>query len=108
MSILENLKGMWNGDFLEDPDHVEPAGTFSASLKVNNEVFTVEGATAFEAMRTLAASIPRETMKTKAILSLDHNGRHAEHFLYVIPLRRFLLNKITQDIFAKRLQIALK
>lgn len=99
---------MWTSDTLEDLDHDTPTGKFLATLKVNNEIFTTEGDTSFEAVKALAASIPRTTLKTKAVLSLDHEGKHAEHFLYVIPLRRFLLNKVTQEIFAKRLQIALR
>lgn len=81
---------------------------FVAQLKVNNETFEATGETAYIAVHALAESIPRTTMKTKSILSLEHDGKRSEHFLYVIPLRRFLLNKIAQDIFAKRLLIALK
>lgn len=86
----------------------QEANAFTATLEVNEQKFSATNIDSEEAMHELANSIPREVLKTKAVLTLEQNGLSAQQLLYVIPLRRFLLNKVTRMIFAKRLRISLK
>lgn len=76
---------------------------YTASLSYCGELFKVTGATAADAINAL----PSTKVTNKGVIRLAKGEKFTEHLFYVIPLRRFMANQMTRDIWAKRLDTML-
>lgn len=84
-------------------------GDYIATLSVNDEKYDASGDTALVAFQNLAAQVPKLGMlKTKAVLTLTYGDRESSQAFYVLQLRRFLINFVAMQIWAKRLETALR
>lgn len=83
-------------------------GDYIATLEFNNEKYEANGTSSLESFQNLAASVPKQTFKTRGILTLTFEGRESSQIFFVLQLRRFLFNFTAMQIWAKRLEAALK
>lgn len=84
-------------------------GDYIATLSVNDETFDASGDTALVAFQNLVVQIPKlGVLKTKAVLTLTHGEYESSQAFFVLQLRRFLINFVSTQIWAKRLETALK
>lgn len=83
--------------------------TYYATLSINEQVFEASGKTAIEAFRALVAPIRMTTMlKMRSVLTLKRGDLSSAQVFFAVQLKRFLLNNTSIQIFAKRLDMALK
>lgn len=81
-------------------------GEYSVILELNGEKGSATGLTLVEAFNNLVYEVG--TYKTKGILKIEKDGRKIEKIFGVLPLKRFFANKLTREIWAKNLDLALK
>lgn len=83
-------------------------GDYIATLDFNNEKYEASGTSAMESFQNLAAQIPKTIFKTRGILTLTLGERESSQLFFVIQLKRFLGSYTAMQIWAKRLEMALK
>lgn len=83
-------------------------GEYIATLDFNNEKYEATGTSAMESFQNLAAQIPKTIFKTRGILTLTLGERESSQLFFIIQLKRFLFSYTAMQIWAKRLEMALK
>ncbi len=79
-----------------------PKAKFVATAEVNDQVFVGKGETVFEAFSAL--QVPPFLFKTRMTLRLESGKKQTEQIFFALQFRRFTNNKVSREIWAKRME----
>ena len=79
---------------------------FKTTLKLNNKIYEAEGETLLEAFNELVKPLayPKTKMLRTSGLVTVYGKKKTEVNLRIMPLKRFINNKVSREIWANRLQ----
>jgi hypothetical protein len=82
-----------------------------ATLKLNDFDHKATGKTIIEALDKIVAPLAfpsSKTLKTSGLITITDGKRTSEVDLRLAPLKRFINNRLTREIWANRLLITMK
>ena len=84
-------------------------GDYIVNLEVNETRYEASGVSAVEAFQNLAAQFPGFLqLKTRATITLTKGDLQASQIVFVLQLRRLLKSFTVMQVWAKRMEAALK
>lgn len=84
-------------------------GDYILTLEVNEKVYESDGTSSIEAFQNLAAQFPGFLqLKTRATITLSNGNLQSSQIIFVLQLRRLLKSFTVMQVWAKRMEAALK
>jgi hypothetical protein len=83
-----------------------PQAKYNVDLETVGKKYTAKNENLEEAIRSLGLSW--EQIKAKGVIKIQFGKKSVEHLFYITQLKRIFANKLTLQMWTKRLQTLLK